>query len=119
MFEIACATSASVGFGFSCNNAAAAMIWPDWQYPHCGTSCCSHATCTGWLSPSGDNPSIVVIFALVTEPAAIEQDRVTVPSICTEQAPHSAMPQPYLVPVKPIHSRITHGSGVSGSASTS
>ena len=46
------------------------------------------------------------------------QDRVATPSICTVQAPHCAMPQPYLVPVMPSHSRMTHSSGVSGSAST-
>src|ERR1700676_3986931 len=48
-----------------------------------------------------------------------EQERITSPLICTEQAPHCAMPQPYLVPVRPICSRITHRSGGSGSACTS
>ena len=37
---------------------------------------------------------------------------------CTVQAPHCAMPQPYLVPVMPSVSRSTHSSGVSGSTST-
>ena len=36
----------------------------------------------------------------------------------TEQAPHCARPQPYLVPVSPRSSRMTHSSGVSASAST-
>ena len=40
----------------------------------------------------------------------MEQERVTTPSTCTEQAPHSAMPQPYLVPVSPTHSRISENS---------
>ena len=40
------------------------------------------------------------------------------PSMWTVQAPHCAMPQPYFVPVRPIVSRNTHNSGVSGSAST-
>ena len=37
----------------------------------------------------------------------------------TEQAPHCARPQPYLVPVRPSSSRITHRRGVSASAWTS
>ena len=44
------------------------------------------------------------------------QERVATPSICTVQAPHWAMPQPYLVPVRPSCSRSTHSSGVRGSA---
>jgi hypothetical protein len=34
------------------------------------------------------------------------------------QAPHCAMPQPYLVPVSPISSRMTQSKGVSGSMSS-
>src|SRR5215471_19261523 len=45
------------------------------------------------------------------------QERVATPSIWTVQAPHWAMPQPYLVPVSPTFSRIAHSSGVSGSTS--
>ena len=45
----------------------------------------------------------------------IEQERWTSPLICTEQAPHCAAPQPYLVPVRPACSRSTHNSGVSSS----
>src|SRR6516165_736259 len=47
-----------------------------------------------------------------------EHERTAMPSMCTVQAPHWAMPQPYLVPVNPMRSRSTHKSGVSGSAST-
>src|SRR4051812_13414404 len=47
-----------------------------------------------------------------------EQDLCTSPLMCTEQAPHCAMPHPYLVPVRPTCSRITHSSGVFGSTST-
>src|ERR1700694_1451541 len=36
----------------------------------------------------------------------------------TVQAPHCAMPQPYLVPVSPTFSRIAQSSGVSSSTST-
>src|SRR3989449_4656446 len=39
--------------------------------------------------------------------------------MCTVQAPHCATPQPYLVPVRPTCSRITHSRGVVGSTSTS
>ena len=40
------------------------------------------------------------------------------PSICTVQAPQSAWPQPYLVPVISSVSRSTQSRGVSGSTST-
>jgi hypothetical protein len=48
----------------------------------------------------------------------MEQDRMALPFKCTVQAPHCAMPQPYLVPVKFNRSRKTHKSGILGSAST-
>src|SRR6267378_3003543 len=48
----------------------------------------------------------------------VEQDRAAWPFTCTVHAPHSAMPQPYLVPVIPRWSRRTHRRGVYGSAST-
>jgi hypothetical protein len=34
------------------------------------------------------------------------QERIAAPSIWTVQAPHCAMPHPYLVPVRPTFSRI-------------
>ena len=40
------------------------------------------------------------------------------PSTCTVQAPHCAMPQPNFVPVSPSVSRMTQRSGVSGATST-
>ncbi len=46
------------------------------------------------------------------------QERSGVPSTCTVQAPHWAMPQPNLVPVSFNRSRRTHSSGMSGGAST-
>src|SRR3954470_16433253 len=46
-------------------------------------------------------------------------ERIATPSMWTVHAPHCAMPQPYLVPVRPTFSRIAHSSGVSGSTSTS
>src|SRR5262245_2302299 len=49
----------------------------------------------------------------------MEHERATSPLMCTVQAPHCATPHPYLVPVRPICSRMTHKSGVSASACTS
>src|ERR1700688_4055125 len=63
-------------------------------------------------------PSIVVILRLPTEFIGTWQERVGTPSMCTVQAPHWAMPQPYLVPVMPSVSRSTQSRGVSGSTST-
>jgi hypothetical protein len=34
------------------------------------------------------------------------QERTAAPSTCTVHAPHWAIPQPYLVPVRPTHSRM-------------
>src|SRR2546428_10368710 len=45
-------------------------------------------------------------------------ERTAWPFTCTVHAPQSAIPQPNLVPVRPMVSRITHSSGVSGSTST-
>ena len=61
---------------------------------------------------------MVVIFLPSTALSGSEHERIATPSTCTVQAPHCAMPQPYLVPVNPIFSRNTHNSGVLGSAST-
>src|SRR3984893_12369536 len=44
-------------------------------------------------------------------------ERTAAPSTCTVQAPQSAMPHPYLVPVSDRWSRSTQRSGVSASAS--
>ena len=48
----------------------------------------------------------------------VMQERVAAPSMCTVQAPHSAIPQPNFVPVMPSTSRKTQSSGKSPSTST-
>src|SRR5215467_14419239 len=63
-------------------------------------------------------PSMVVTLVPTAPLTGNEHERVATPSTCTVQAPHCAMPQPYLVPVRPTFSRITQSSGVSGSTST-
>src|SRR5690242_13652696 len=62
---------------------------------------------------------VTILSVGLIDESGTEQERCTSPLMCTEQAPHCAMPQPNLVPVRPICSRITHSSGVSGSACTS
>src|SRR5215467_13884105 len=61
-------------------------------------------------------------MVVIDLPAAADRgtlhDRVARPSMRTVQAPHWAMPQPYLVPVSFNESRSTHSNGVSGSTST-
>src|SRR6202040_1963015 len=86
--------------------------------PHCTTSRSSQAF---WiLAPAAVAPiaSIVVIADVPMPSTGVMQERVATPSMCTVQAPHSAMPQPNLVPVMPSTSRSTHSSGVSPSTST-
>src|SRR6202011_815170 len=116
--DIASSMSESVGCGLLASSAEADMIWPDWQYPHCTTSRSSQAF---WiLAPAAVAPiaSIVVIADVPILSTGVMQERVATPSTCTVQAPHSAMPQPNLVPVMPSTSRNTHSSGVSPSTST-
>src|SRR4051812_16890600 len=62
---------------------------------------------------------MVVIFLPTASETSMPQERIATPSTWTVQAPHCAMPQPYLVPVRPAFSRIAHNSGVSGSTSSS
>src|SRR5215471_17342052 len=62
---------------------------------------------------------MVVTFLFPTPETAVPQERTATPSRCTVQAPHCCRPQPNFVPVRPIASRITHSSGVSGLTSTS
>src|SRR4029453_15217217 len=62
--------------------------------------------------------SIVVIAAVPTLSMVVMQERVAVSSIRTVHAPHSALPQPNLVPVMPSTSRSTQSRGVSPSTST-
>src|ERR1700737_724111 len=110
--------SVSLGLGFFSSRAVADMICPDWQYPHWTTSRSTHAFCTAFAARD-DKPSIVVTCRLATAETGAEHERNVCPSTWTVQAPHCAMPHPYLVPVRPTSSRITHSSGVSGSPSNS
>src|SRR5271170_8303604 len=48
----------------------------------------------------------------------VTQERMAFPSRCTVHAPHSAIPQPYLVPCRPATSRSAHSNGMVGSASS-
>src|SRR5260221_6294398 len=61
---------------------------------------------------------MVVICLPAASLTTMPQERIATPSTWTVEAPHCAMPQPYLVPVRPIFSRIAQSSGVSGSMST-
>src|SRR5450759_5210313 len=62
---------------------------------------------------------MVVMCLPSAAPTVMAQERTGSPSICTVHAPQSAMPQPYLVPVRPTCSRIAHSRGVLGSTSNS
>src|ERR1039458_1439014 len=108
----------SLGCGFSLGGRCAAMIGPDWQYPHCGTSTSCQAACTVFPSVVSASPSIVVTCLPLAMDTGVTQERTARPSRCTVHAPHCAMPHPYLVPVSCRLSRSTHSKGVLGSAST-
>src|SRR5690349_411850 len=61
---------------------------------------------------------MVVTARLPTLSRVSWQERTGLPSTWTVQAPHWAMPQPYLEPTRPRWSRNTHRSGVLGSTSS-
>src|ERR1035438_3318837 len=113
---MAASISLSVGLGLAASNAAAAMIWPAWQDPHCGTSISCQASCTGCV-PSAESPSTVVIGAFTLE-TFVTHDRIGLPLRCTVQAPQMPMPHPYLVPFRSSSSRRTHNKGMSAGTST-
>ena len=56
---------------------------------------------------------MVVTARSRTAPTGSMQERTGLPSICTVQAPHWAMPQPNFVPVMPSMSRRTQSNGMS------
>src|SRR3979409_1357548 len=111
-----CTIWSRLGLLFLASSAAACLICPEWQEPHCGTCLATHAFCSG-CSPLGESPSMVVIFLPAAAETGVEHERTGLPLMCTVQAPHCAMPQPNLVPVSPSSSRITHSSGVSAGCS--
>src|ERR1700689_1849612 len=114
---IASSMSLSVGTGIFASKAEADIIWPAWQYPHCGTSISSHASCTGCV-PSAESPSIVVMGALAAAATGVWQLRTALPLRCTVHAPHWPMPQPYFVPFSFRTSRMAHNRGMSAGTST-
>ena len=63
---------------------------------------------------AGDMANIVRYIHSLGLKAGIYTDAA---SRCTVHAPHSAMPQPNLVPVRPTTSRMAHSRGIFGSAS--
>src|SRR5262245_4677806 len=62
---------------------------------------------------------VVISSVACTELMGMAQARWTSPLMWTEQAPHWAMPQPYLVPVNPSCSRSTQSNGISPPTFTS
>src|ERR1051325_1001578 len=92
MLVMAASMSLSVGCGVSASIAAAAMIIPLWQYPHCGTCWLIQACCNG-CERLCDRPSMVVILRPPASLSGNEQDRTAPPSTCTVQAPHAGQPE--------------------------
>src|SRR3981081_1416056 len=93
------------------------MIWPVWQYPHCGTSSAIHACCNT-CRPLAPRPSMVVMFFPETCDTGVEHERIGAPSTCTVQAPHKPARHPNFVPVSSSVSRRTQSRGVSGDTLT-
>src|SRR5690606_8652621 len=62
---------------------------------------------------------MVLMRLPATADTGVTQERVGWPSTFTVQAPHRAMPQPYLVPVRLATSRQAQSSGISSATSSS
>src|SRR5580704_9485169 len=75
---------------------------PHWAPPESRKDCCRNCK-----RPSEARPSIVTIFAPFACSAGIRQLFTSIPSIKTEQEPHSPSPQPSFVPVNPSSCRRT------------
>ena len=118
MFPFMYATISSwLGFLFNSNSAAACIIWPDWQYPHCGTCASTQAFWSGW-DWFFERPSIVVTDFPAKAETGVMHDLIGWPFRWTVQAPHSPEPHPNLVPVSFRCSRSTHSNVVSGCGSS-
>ncbi len=85
---MALSISLSEGPEFSLRSAAAAMMWPDWQYPHWGTSSAIQASCTALPAFSLPTASMVVIFLPEASFTGTWQDLSALPLMWTVQAPH-------------------------------
>ena len=72
---MASSMSVSLGFGRRLSSAAAAMIWPAWQYPHCGTPRSTHAACSARPTGSLPTASIVTIFRFATAEIGVMHER--------------------------------------------
>ena len=75
---IAASICSSLGLGVFASRAAADMICPVWQYPHCGTCSAIHALWTGCVL-SADSPSMVVIFFAPTDDTGVWHARTAAP----------------------------------------
>src|ERR1035438_1746318 len=106
----------SVECGLDFNMAAACMIWPLWQYPHCGTLRASKSFGSGG-SPAALSPSMVVMRLPAASRIGVRQLRAASPFRWTVHAPHKPIPQPNFVPVSASSSRRYQSNGMSGSPS--
>src|SRR5207253_7529303 len=105
------------------------MSMPFWQYPHWGTCCSIHACCNGCraglaaavprsFAHRAGRPSSVVIALPETAATGVTQERISLPSSSTEQAPHCARPQPKRGPCRWSSLCRTYRRGVSRLAVT-
>src|SRR5690242_17379905 len=103
--------AASSGDWSPAKSAAAARVWPGWQYPHWTTLPRYHASRTASMT-GPEAPSTVVTAFPTAVPAGTWHDLVLRPSISTVHAAHCPIPQPYFGPCSSSTSRSTHNSGL-------
>ncbi len=92
--------SSRVGRGFWSKSALAEMMNPGVQKPHWAPPWIIQAICRGWRHSGVPSPSMVVTLAPSgTLAILVTQERTSLPSRITLQAPHWPCPQPILTPV--------------------
>ena len=98
-------TSCVVGLGLSSSSALADSTMPGVQKPHCVPPCSTSACWIGCSRPAVTAPSMVTMSRPGASSASIRQAFTAAPSTSTVHVPQLPLPQPSLVPVRPMRSR--------------
>jgi len=77
--------SSSLGLGFAASSATVLMIWPAWQYPHCGTFL-GEPRLLDDVQALAPSDSIVATDLPAMSPTGHTHDRRARPSTCTVHA---------------------------------
>ena len=116
--EIASLISSRLGREFLSNRDLEDINIPGVQKPHWIAPWSIKDFCNGWRDSRLPRPSTVSTFLPSTFGAKIKQALTGIPSNNAVQAPHSPIPQPSFVPVRPNFSRRSRSKVQWGGTST-